>query len=149
MEFINAYKRLDNLCKDIFTAEKGVTTYIEEMEKISSGKFEVKNWDNAYKKLKHYRYIRNKIVHDNDATEDNMCDYLDIEWLEQFYSKILNRSDPLAVYEAILREQNSKPKQKPSITAIEDQNKYSFNGLILLISLAVIAIASIMFLYLR
>ena len=31
MEFMNEYKRLDNLCKDVFRSDAGVSRYIEAM----------------------------------------------------------------------------------------------------------------------
>ena len=34
MSFLEEYKRLDNLCKDMFSTSTGITTYIEELEKI-------------------------------------------------------------------------------------------------------------------
>lgn len=56
----------------------GVTGYIEDMEKKTNGSYYVPGWRNDYLKLKHYRYIRNQIAHedyaDEDyADEDNMC----------------------------------------------------------------------------
>ena len=128
MKFLNSYKRLDNLCKDIFKSEKGISTYIEEMERTSSAKFKVQNWDNDYKKLKHYRYIRNQIVHDNYATEDNMCDNFDIEWIEQFYNKIINCTDPLAIYRTILHEHNNNKSKlnKPQKIMPPNQRKSDF-----------------------
>ncbi len=98
--FLQSYKRLDNLCKDILKSEKGVTTYIEYLERINQNQFK-----DDYYKLKHYRYVRNKIVHENNASEENMCTSSDIEWIENFYNRILNQTDPLA-----LHQQNVKQK---------------------------------------
>lgn len=96
MGFMNSYKRLDNLCKDM--NGKGVSGYIEDMERNPNGNYFIADWKNDYKTLKHYRYIRNKIAHDNYADEDNMCSEEDTEWLETFYKRILNQNDPLALY---------------------------------------------------
>ncbi len=93
MGFLQSYKRLDNLCKDLLSSDKGVTTYIEYLERINQNKFK-----DDYYKLKHYRYVRNKIVHENNASEENMCTSSDIEWIENFYSRILNRTDPLTLH---------------------------------------------------
>ena len=96
MGFMTSYKRLDNLCKDMNGI--GISGYIEDMEKIKAEIFSVKTWKDDYYQLKHYRYIRNRIAHDNDAYEENLCTPYDTEWLENFYQQILNRTDPLAQY---------------------------------------------------
>lgn len=96
MGFMTSYKRLDNLCKDMNGI--GISGYIEDMEKIKAEIFSVKTWKDDYYQLKHYRYIRNRIAHDNDAYEENLCTPYDTEWLENFYQQILNRTDPLALY---------------------------------------------------
>lgn len=99
MSFIESYKRLDNLCKDLFMSETGVTTYIYNMEYIMYPRFQIINWDSDYKKLKQYRYIRNQIVHENSANEANLCNENDLQWIEQFYQRIIHRTDPLALYQ--------------------------------------------------
>ncbi len=96
MGFMSAYKHLDNLCKDI--NGKGVTGYIEDMERNNTASFSVSGWQDDYKQLKHYRWVRNQIAHENYADEDNMCRPEDTEWLDNFYNRILNRTDPLAKY---------------------------------------------------
>ena len=66
MKFIDSYKRLEQLCNDMFNDKHGVSIYIDKLSKIDD-----KNKD--LKKLKHCRYLRNKIVHEPNCTEDNMC----------------------------------------------------------------------------
>lgn len=97
MSFMESYKRLDNLCKDLFAGNIGVTEYINSMEKctLQNG---VENFQQDYIKLKHYRHMRNKIAHENDVTEDELCTNDDIEWIENFYRRILSQTDPLALY---------------------------------------------------
>lgn len=114
MSFLASYKRLDNLCKDMYSEERGVTSYIENMKYLPDGSFKISGWDTDYQKLVHYRSIRNKIVHDNNATEDNMSDELDIEWIENFRQRILSTNDPLAQYQKALkrsREAQSKKRE--------------------------------------
>ena len=98
MEFMNAYKRLEKLCGDILNDERRISAYIDEMAKISDGSTKVQNWDNDLKKLKHYRWIRNQIVHEPDCQEENICHPDDVAWLNNFYSRIMNQTDPLALY---------------------------------------------------
>lgn len=38
-EFMEAYKQLDKICKEMYENEKGVTTYIDEMENQRNGEF--------------------------------------------------------------------------------------------------------------
>ena len=98
MAFMEAYKRLDNLCKDLFPSDVGITEYIKSMERCSHYTLYIDNWRNDYFALKHYRYIRNKIVHENDVTEDELCTADDVIWINNFYQRILNQTDPLALY---------------------------------------------------
>jgi hypothetical protein len=116
MGFIESYKRLDNLCKDLFKSETGVTTYINNMEYLTNARYQIGNWDSDYKQLKHFRYIRNQIVHENNVTEGNICNKNDILWIEQFHQRILQRTDPLALYHKAVTasQQKTTQYQKPS-----------------------------------
>lgn len=100
MGFMSTYKHLDNLCSDMNGI--GVTGYIEDMEDSLNGKFHVPDWENDYRQLKHYRYIRNQIAHETYADEENMCSEEDEEWLDDFYDRIMNQTDPLALYHSAL-----------------------------------------------
>lgn len=129
MRFIESYKRLDNLCKDLLGSETGVTSYICNMEELMYARFQITNWESDYNKLKHYRYIRNQIVHENFANEANMCNENDLQWIEQFYQRILNRTDPLALHQKAVvafRQKTSKPKNiktQPEVIIKQNSNK--------------------------
>ena len=96
MGFMESYKHLDNLCKDMNGI--GITGYIKDMEQEQNGGFYVAGWKNDYMQLKHYRYIRNQIAHENYADESNMCSVGDTAWLDGFYRRIMEQTDPLALY---------------------------------------------------
>lgn len=96
MGFMQAYKRLDALCRDMNGI--GVTGYIEDMEQIANANRFVSGWKADYQKLKYYRHIRNQIAHEVDATEEELCSPEDVAWIEEFHQRILGRIDPLAVY---------------------------------------------------
>lgn len=98
MEFMTEYKRLDNLCRDLFNSDAGVTSYIKEMEKHRPDTQKIQCWNSDYQHLKHYRYIRNQIAHDNGADEDTLCDESDVLWIDDFYQRILCQEDALARY---------------------------------------------------
>ena len=98
MEFINSYKRLEKLCNEIYDSNHGISAYIDDMAKLTSASFYVFNWNDDLKQLKHYRWIRNQIAHEPNCTEENMCEYRDAQWIDDFYDRIMNQSDPLAMY---------------------------------------------------
>lgn len=106
MRFFQAYKRLDNLCRD--TNGVGINGYIEDMENRPNGEYKVTGWKDDYFQLKHYRHIRNRIAHENNAEEVDLCTEKDAAWLDAFYQRILTQTDPLAQY-----FQATKPKAKP------------------------------------
>ena len=96
MGFLLAYKRLDNLCRDMNGV--GVTGYLKDMEQLPGGAYLVPGWKEDYLQLKHYRYLRNRIVHEVNAEEEDLCSATDVVWLEAFYGRILGTTDPLALY---------------------------------------------------
>lgn len=132
MEFMNAYKRLEKLCGDILNDERRISAYIDEMAKISDGSTKVHNWDNDLKKLKHYRWIRNQIVHEPDCQEENICHPDDVAWLNNFYSRIMNQTDPLALY---LKSSKVNPltKTQKESNYSPQRKKYTIKQSVLLI----------------
>lgn len=116
MGFINSYKQLEKLCNEIYGDNHGISTYIDEMSKHTTASYYVSSWDDDLKKLKHYRWVRNQIVHEPNCTEENMCEYGDSQWLDIFHSRIMSGDDPLALYRKARSSQVSqKPKQtKPT-----------------------------------
>ena len=83
MSFIESYKHLDKICGEMFETQYGVSAYIEEMLNNPHGSFLVRGWENDLKQLKHYRWIRNQIVHEPDCYEETMCEAGDDEWLDE------------------------------------------------------------------
>lgn len=57
----------------------------------------VGGWEKDYLQLKHYRYIRNQIAHENHAHESDMCSVKDTAWLDEFYQRIIGQTAPLAL----------------------------------------------------
>ena len=107
MGFMDSYKHLEKLCGDMLGDERRLSAYIDEMYENTEGWDLVNGWERDLKKLKYYRRIRNKLVHEPDAYEDELCDEEDIEWLDDFYYRIIDRKDPLSVYYEIVRSRNS------------------------------------------
>ena len=122
MSFIEYYKHLDKICGEMFETQYGVSAYIEEMLNNPRGSFLVRGWENDLKRLKHYRWIRNQIVHEPDCYEETMCEAGDDEWLDDFYERIINQTDPLAMYRKATRPQ---PVAKSAQNHEPDQLQYT------------------------
>lgn len=140
---MNAYKHLEKLCGDLLNDERRISAYIDEMAKISDGSSKVYNWDNDLKKLKHCRWIRNQIVHEPDCQEENMCHPDDVAWLNNFYSRIMNQTDPLALYSKNNKANTSAKAQKntnysPQRKKIHCKTKHSANFTLFFIILIVL-----------
>lgn len=98
MSFIDSYKRLEKLCSEMYGDPHGLSTYIDEMLGKPNDSYYVSGWNEDLKQLKHYRWVRNQIVHEPGCTEENMCEPSDAQWLDHFYSRIMSTNDPLALY---------------------------------------------------
>ena len=123
MSFIDSYKRLEKLCNEIYGDNHGLSSYIDEMINNPSGSRYVAGWDEVLKQLKHYRWVRNQIVHEPDCTEDNMCEPGDAEWLESFHLRIMSASDPLSMYR---KARNPQVTQKPRQTYTPEPRTYTY-----------------------
>ncbi|MFA5450149.1 MAG: DUF6548 family protein [Clostridia bacterium] len=117
MNFFDAYKKLDSLCKDIY--ENGISSYIAEMEQYKYNSFRIPNWDFDYKKLKKYRYVRNKLAHESNTHESDFTDEDDIKWLQDFYQRILERRDPLRLLHIHMNE-TAFYQQQPRLAKNQD-----------------------------
>ena len=111
---MDSYKHLDKICGEMFNANRGVSAYIDEMTSIFDGNFYVSSWEEDLKKLKYCRFVRNRIAHDVACTEDNMCSFEDVEWLEDFYSRIMNQTDPLSLYRLAKSKKEKKAVTTPA-----------------------------------
>lgn len=107
--FLDAFKALDTLCKDCLSDSRGVSAYLEEMEKASSPF--PRGWAEDYKELKRLRWLRNRIAHDENPPA---AGEKDIEWLDAFRVRILQSRDPLAQREALRRKKNAGKKPAAS-----------------------------------
>ena len=122
MGFIEAYKRLEKLCGEILNDGRRVSAYIEEMTNTSRGAYFVRGWNDDLKQLKHYRWVRNQIVHDPSCSEENMCNDDDTQWILDFYARIMNQTDPLALY-----RKATLPQQKPTTKNVEYGQRWDQN----------------------
>ena len=63
MSFMNSYKQLENLCNEIYHDSHGVSSYIDDMTNLSLDLRYIPDRNDDLKQLKHYRWVRNQIVH--------------------------------------------------------------------------------------
>jgi hypothetical protein len=111
-EFFDEFKRLDNLCRDIYgkSADNklGVTLYIEDMDRNASlGSLKVSDWTLNYKLLKNARRIRNELAHSRDSFSVDICTQEDIDFVRSFRERILNQTDPISLLREKMRSSNS------------------------------------------
>lgn len=119
MGFIDSYKHLEKLCGEVLNDDRRVSAYIDEMIRTPRGSYYVGSWDVDLKKLKHYRWVRNQISHEPGCTEQNMCNPEDELWLNEFYFRIMNQTDPLTLY----RKATEKKASNYYITGLEERYK--------------------------
>lgn len=92
------------------------------MINTSSGSFYVGTWDDDLKKLKHYCWVKNQISHEPGCSKTNMCDPEDAVWLDQFYARIMNQTDPLSMY----RKAYSSAARR-NLARVQTQSAPSYN----------------------
>ena len=93
-KYLSLYKQVEAICVERFSGKYGVTEYITHMENAGNEKTRVPNWDIAYKKLKHLRWIRTRIAHE---TEDSQCEKTDFQDLKLFFKLLKRKKDPLSL----------------------------------------------------
>ena len=131
IEFFDEYKRLDKLCSEIYDQSSGgITSYINDMESVSSFEAQkILGWNSTYNKLKSLRHIRNQMAHGEGSFGDYECSYDDVEWLRDFYSKIMNVSDPLAIYRKNMKIEKQLQNKKPYKQSSENLSNESGNDM--------------------
>ena len=99
LKFLENYKRLDSLLKDMYKSERGVYEYIKDMEGIETSAVFVDDWFSNLKQLKKFKAIRNCLSHEVGSFEEELCSESDIRWLDDFRESLINQTDPLSLYE--------------------------------------------------
>ncbi|MBO7214625.1 MAG: hypothetical protein J6V66_03920 [Clostridia bacterium] len=112
-EYLEEYKSLDKLCKDMFSTGEGVSEYIRQMDLVPfSNRSYVSNWQAQYKMIVHLRFIRNTIAHDTNSANMEICKEGDLVNLKEFHQSIISGEDPLAVINRATARFNQKAPTK-------------------------------------
>lgn len=96
--FLEEYKRLDKLCREMYKSDIGITNYINDMKYAAL--FEsrrIPNWNSDLSNLIRLRHIRNQLTHEIGTLDISMCTQNDVDWLVDFRGRILQASDPIAM----------------------------------------------------
>lgn len=113
LEFQEEYKRLDRLCKDYLSSTEGVSEYIRQMESTPLyDRRYVFTWDDDYKQLKHARWVRNQLAHEVGTLNSDIFTEDDLDWVQCFYNRIMNGSDPFTVIRKAKAEEALRAKQQ-------------------------------------
>jgi hypothetical protein len=112
----------------------------------------VRDWDKDLKQLKHYSWIRNQIVHDPSCSEENMCSDADTQWIVDFHARIMNQTDPLALYRKATQprqKQATKNAEAPNFQEQYHKNEYkSSNRFGCFITLLIVAVVAMIVIWL-
>ena len=143
IELLEEFKYVDAICRDMLSAEKGVSTYIEQMDATPMAvRCRIAAWDDDYRQLKHIRWLRNQIAHSTEYVE---CTQVDLNWLKAFHNRLLTWQDPLSYAERNMREvQKTQPKKTQTIPTITrefnpDASDSSNKAIKAIIAIAIIA----------
>lgn len=113
VEFLDEYKKLDNLIKDKFSSEQGVTEYINRMKANDYfASHLISGWGSTYRQLIYIRKVRNDIVHENYSD----CEPGDIEYVLDFYKELMDLKDPLTLYYIKQKKDAERARKKAAKT---------------------------------
>lgn len=107
LEFLDAYKKLDRLCKNLFMSEKGISEYITRIEIEDCEHMDAACWED-YQQLKKLRWIRNQLVHDINSFHINIVSTKDVEWLNHFYNRIREGTDAYSMLTCTKKKETKK-----------------------------------------
>ena len=127
IELLEEYKYVDAICRDMLGAEKGVTAYIEQLDKTPmTVRYWITEWNDEYRQLKHIRWLRNQIVHSTGSVE---CTQSDLEWLKGFHNRLLTQQDLLAKAHRVIKESQIQNQQQQAKTILAAAPKQGANVL--------------------
>ncbi len=127
LEFLEAYKSLDELCKQILASNRGISEYIDAMNTEQRGKRVIASWEKDYAQLKQLRWKRNRLVHEINSFEDNVVGIEDVEWLKNFRTRIIERTDPFSLLYQFINNQKTETVKREKCAENEPQKNSAEN----------------------
>ena len=116
IELLDEYKYVDAICRDMLGAEKGVSAYIEQLDKTpGTVRYWITEWNDEYRQLKHIRWLRNQIAHSTGSVE---CSQADVDWLKGFHNRLLTQQDLLAKAHRVIQESQIQNQQQQAKTIL-------------------------------
>lgn len=116
VELLEEYKYVDKICQEMLGAGKGVTAYIEQLDKTPvTVRYWITEWNDEYRQLKHIRWLRNQIAHSTGTVD---CTRSDLEWLKGFYNRLLTQQDILAKAHRVIKESQIQRQQQLAKTIL-------------------------------
>lgn len=157
--FFELFNKVDRLCVQVYQNEHGLADYIEDMRSISVYSVEdIPDWERDLFQLITLRNIRSSLINSPDAFQDTLCTQEQMQWLEEFHQRILDRQDPMALleeygYHAGEDSQNKRievrdPEIEKGISSAHERhvNGILVAALLVILVLATCAVTVIMFL---
>lgn len=119
--FFEEFKHLDKLCGELYDVERdGITSYINDMESVVPYNYRnIANWKEDLEQLIRLRHIRNNLAHAPGAFDEETCTQKDINWVQDFYERILHQLDPIAM----LYQKNKEQGQVLENQKINEKNQ--------------------------
>ena len=94
------FSKVDKICIEVYQNEHGLADYIEDMRSINVNTVEnIPDWEADLYYLINLRNARNALVSSPGAFQEELCTWEQVQWLERFYQRVLDRQDPLALLE--------------------------------------------------
>lgn len=125
IQLLEEYKYVDSICRDMLGAEKGVSAYIEELDKTPmTVRYWIVEWNDEYRQLKHIRWLRNQIAHSTEYVE---CTQADLDWLKGFHNRLFTQQDLLAKARRVIQESQIQKQQQQAKTILAAAPKRGAN----------------------
>lgn len=98
-QLVEEFGNLERLCNQIYDGQHGVTSYINDMENLSStASYKIPDWNYDLRSLKDIRHKRNCLSHGEVSFSELLADSNDVNYAATFRKRILSQTDPLALY---------------------------------------------------
>lgn len=142
--FFEEFKRLDKLCSEMYGDMHGVTAYIEDMRAMEyANSCKADDFEETLRELVRLRHVRNALAHDTSLNNIDEVTENDIEWIINFYQKILATADPIALCSQ--KKQSFQSNEK--VEKVQSRRKKKYKILLIDIGLIILLIILLVITY--